>query len=387
MKALYLALGRDLLSADAGTTHTTSIVTALASLGHEVTLVARGADASLVAPAACVPDAPVKPTGPTAWRKAARDLASSAGGVDVIQERAEESGGVGVALSAITAKPLVLEVNTPVSGHPNPVIRRLADWNLRRQARRAAAIITQTPLSRSIIETYTDSPVYVVPNGADPERFSPTVPPAMIAEASGRKIVAFAGSLRTWHGVEDLIEAAGMVIARRDDVFFLFIGSGPLEERARASASRMLGQGDYLFTGAVEPSEVPAFLAAAAVLAAPFAPAKDGVRKRQFARSGMWWSPVKIFEYMAMGKPIVASAAGMVSEYAAGAALTFPPGNVSALADCICSLLDDEESARLLGKAAREKLVQHYTWRRAAEMTAAVWQQALRRGQKVSRTT
>ncbi len=387
MKVLYLALGRDLRRADAGSTHTISIVTALAKLGVRVTLAARGVPDEISGVNIIEVDLPRKktirpPADVVEW------LAARAGRIDLIHERAEESGGFGVKFAELLEKPLVLEINTPLSGHQSPIIRRLADWNLSRQARLAAGIITQTPISRNIIESYTDTPVYVIPNGADPQRFRSDIEPAAlpIPDGARRRVVAFAGSMRPWHGVNVLIQAGGMILTAVRDVFFLFVGGGDALDDLTGHAARELGKGNFHFTGPVAPDEVARWLAAADLLTAPFAPERDPVRALQFAKHGMWWSPVKVFEYMAMGKPIVASAAGAVPEYLTRCAVTVPPGDPIALARAITRLLEDPDLAATLGAQAREKLLTSYTWKHAAEATLTAWREILTGPQSVSPT-
>jgi glycosyltransferase involved in cell wall biosynthesis len=260
----------------------------------------------------------------------------------------------------------------------------VADLNLRRQARAATAVITQTPISRAIIESYTQAPVFVVPNGADGDLFNPAVAPAPLPGVDeGRIVIAFAGSLRPWHGVEDLIAAGEEVLRKRPEAFFLIVGGGGREAALRRMAQRSLGAANYLFTGSVAPADVPSYLARAHVLAAPFAPGRDSLRRRQFEKYGMWWSPVKIFEYMAMGRAIVASAAGMTPEYLAGVAVTYAPGDVDALSEALLRLAENAAARRALGAAARDAFLQNYTWRHAAQRTVAAWQEAIGARRKV----
>ncbi len=386
MRVLYLAAGRDLSARDAGTTHTLNIARALSRLGVEITLasanVPEGLEGIRTVEVVLSKKERIRPSEETL-----EQLIELVGEFDLIQERAEESGGLGVKLAQYTETCLVLEINTPLSGHPNAFVRKLADWNLRRQARAAAAIITQTPVSRHIIETYSKAPVYVVPNAADPELFNPEAAPAALPSAAARRpVVAFAGSLRPWHGVEDLIAAGAHVMTGHRETFFLFIGGGARLGELMDSAAETLGEGNFHFTGAVAPENVPAYLAAADILVAPFSPQRDRVRKAQFDRYGMWWSPVKIFEYMAMGKPIVASAAGPVAEYISRAGVTVPPGDVIGLAHAISRLLDDPELAATLGGHARRKFLERHTWSHAAQATLAAWKDILEGRQKVSVT-
>lgn len=387
MRLLYLALGRDLRKSDAGSTHTINMVKALSKLGVTVTLAAANTGAPLPGITTIDVELPKKQTlRPPAdvidW------LARRTAGVELIQERGEESGGVGIKLAEALKRHFILEINTPLSGHPSPVIRRLADWNLRRQAKQASGIITQTSISRTIIESYSDKPVYVVPNGADPDLFSPEVPPtALPLGAPGkRRIVAFAGSMKPWHGVSVFVQAGAMIRTAVQDAFFLFIGGGEGLGELTSLAERELGEGNFHFTGPVEPAEVPGYLAASDLLVAPFAPDRDPIRAYQFARHRMWWSPVKVFEYMAMGKPIVASAAGVVPEYLTQCAIAVPPGDAVSLARGVTRLLEDPELAATLGRRARKRLVQNYTWRHAAEATVAAWNDILSGRQTVSVT-
>jgi glycosyltransferase involved in cell wall biosynthesis len=386
VKALYLALGRDLTAKDAGTTHTLSIVRGLTALGVEITLVARDTTGAPEGVRTIDMSLPKKLTLRPPVEVIDR-LLRKAGNVHVIHERSEESGGVGVKLAEAIDRPLVLEVNTPLSGHPSPIVRKIADWNLRRQARAADAIITQTLASRHIIEGYSRRPVYVIPNGADPDVFRPDAPPIAIPDAEGRSpVITFAGSLRPWHGVADLVEAAAHILTAHRNALFVFVGGGERLESFEALAAEKLPEGSYHFTGPVEPEDVPSYLAAADLLVAPFSPGSDPVRAAQFRSHGMWWSPVKIFEYMAMGKPIVACSAGPVAEYLTHSGVTVPPGDTVALARAAARLLDDPELSETLGSQARERLVENYTWRHAAENTLAAWKEVLARFQNASAT-
>src|SRR5207247_157692 len=116
-------------------------------------------------------------------------------------------------------------------------------------------------------------------------------------------VVGFVGSLKPWHGVDTLVEAFRMLRAARPDAHLLLVGEGPSREALeRRVASRGLGEA-VSFTGAVPYHEIPHYLAAMDVAVAPHA-----------ASNHFYFSPIKIFEYLAAGCPVVASAIGQIAE-------------------------------------------------------------------------
>jgi glycosyltransferase involved in cell wall biosynthesis len=115
-----------------------------------------------------------------------------------------------------------------------------------------------------------------------------------------------------------------------------------------------------IFTGAVPHGRVPKLLDACDILVSPHIPLADG--------SDFFGSPTKIFEYMAMGKAIVASRLGQIGEVLADneTALLVEPGNVSELASAIVKLVESPELRARLGARAREVAIEKHTWRRNA---------------------
>jgi glycosyltransferase involved in cell wall biosynthesis len=111
-----------------------------------------------------------------------------------------------------------------------------------------------------------------------------------------------------------------------------------------------------IFTGAVAHDRVPALLDACDILVAPHVPLADG--------SDFFGSPTKIFEYMAMGKAIVASRLGQIGEVLDDeeTALLVEPGNVKELAAAIVRVAGSSELRARLGPNAREAAVKNHTW-------------------------
>jgi glycosyltransferase involved in cell wall biosynthesis len=206
------------------------------------------------------------------------------------------------------------------------------------------------------------SSVLEVEWGADTVRFRPAAGgdlPSPRDEAGMTAI--FAGAFRAWHGAAQLVEAVG-VLRRRGvtDVRAVLVGDGPERPAAQEAARGIAG---VTFTGALAHERMPAALASADVGVAPF-----DVARHPPLRLGFYWSPLKIFEYMASGLPVVAPALprlrALVADQVEG--VLYEPATPAALADALASLRDPERRKRL-GAAARLRAEQDYSWRAHCE--------------------
>ncbi len=205
--------------------------------------------------------------------------------------------------------------------------------------------------------------VLVNPNGVDTEVYSPAVDGSGVRarhNLAGKTVVGFIGTFGRWHGAEVLAEAWGRLLKEDPDLrrgaALLMVGDGltmPLVKEALAG----YGAGDAsVLTGLVPQAEGPAHLAAADILVASHVPNADG--------TPFFGSPTKLFEYMAMGRGIVASDLDQIGEVLRDGetALLVRPGDPDALARGIRRLIDDEALRRRLGDAARRKAVAGHTW-------------------------
>jgi glycosyltransferase involved in cell wall biosynthesis len=182
-------------------------------------------------------------------------------------------------------------------------------------------------------------------------------------------IVCYAGHLYAWKGVDVLLEA----LARIPDAHGLIVGGHGAEPdlaRVKALAARLGIDSRVTFTGLVEPARVPELLRRATVLVLPN-PAS--------AISTRYTSPLKLFEYLAAGRPIVASDLPSIREVAHDGvtALLVPPGDPDALAAAIRRLLQEPALAGRLARAAVE-LAPEYSWDRRAERLEALFAQITR---------
>jgi glycosyltransferase involved in cell wall biosynthesis len=197
----------------------------------------------------------------------------------------------------------------------------------------------------------------VVPNAVDPELFTPEIDGTATRRRlgiDGRFVVGFTGSLKPWHDLRTLIEAAG---SSRPPVAVLLVGEGPERRRLEDLAT---GVGaTIVFAGPVSHAEVPRYLAAMDVCFAGL-PADPAVQ---------YFSPLKAMEYLAAGRATVAARAGSLQPVIdAGAALGYRPGDADDLAATLRSLMENEELRTRIARAgqgyARER-----TWANAARAT------------------
>jgi len=284
-----------------------------------------------------------------------------------IVERLSLFGCVGLDLAAMLGVPLILEVNAPLT-HEAGTFRALQlqslaaeiETRVLRGADRVAVVSSQLG-DRLIAEGVDADKISVVPNGVDPSEFD-SMPPRETVRAelglSDAFVVGFAGSLKPWHGVDVLLRAFAGLAARDHSAHLLLVGGGPKAVELRAAVAEQGLDRRVTFTGAVPHAEVPKLLRAMDVAVAPFTPMED-----------FYFSPIKIFEYMASGTCVVASRIGQIAEVIADGVdgLLCRPGDADDLAEQI-------EFARLspslrteLGVRARAKILDRYMWRHAAE--------------------
>jgi glycosyltransferase involved in cell wall biosynthesis/MoaA/NifB/PqqE/SkfB family radical SAM enzyme len=195
--------------------------------------------------------------------------------------------------------------------------------------------------------------------GADLQRFRPNVDgtPARSRHDLVGPVVMYLGQLHGAQYCELFLHAARRIVRERRDVTFVVVGTGHrFGELHRLSEQLKIGDA-LVFTGAVEHERVPEYLAAADVVVACFADTPQ-VRCK---------SPLKICEYLAAGKAIVASDVGEVTRMVGDAGVLTKANDVVSLADGVCRLLDDPALRVELGLRARRRAEDEYNWGVTAE--------------------
>jgi glycosyltransferase involved in cell wall biosynthesis len=290
------------------------------------------------------------------------------GPFDAVYERYSLWSHAAMTHARVTGIPGLLEVNAPLieeqAKHRGLVDRRSAEHVARRAFGAASALLA---VSRNVAEYLRGFPaargrIHIVPNGVNPERFRPGLEPAWPAPP-GSFTVGFVGTLKPWHGLPTLVEAFARLHRAYPESRLLIVGEGPERSTMLAAlAAHGLLKAAH-FTGAVAHEAVPTLLAAMDVAVAPY-PNLDEC----------YFSPLKLFEYMAAGVPVVASRIGQIPEVIDDGVngLLCPPGDASALAASLYVLRSDPAARKRLAENAREQVLRRHTWEAGARRICAL---------------
>jgi len=207
--------------------------------------------------------------------------------------------------------------------------------------------------------------VVIIPNGVDVQAVdgaTAEVLPQVPLDGSLR--VGWVGSFGEWHGASILVEALARTQSRAHAVM---VGDG-IEREACEQLAQQLGVADRIvFTGRLSHPQTLQALARCDVLASPHVPLRTG--------EPFFGSPTKIFEYMALGKPIIASALGQIGDilHDGVSARLVEPGSSHQLAAAIDELAQAPWLRDELGQAARRDAEREHLWEsRARVMLSAI---------------
>ena len=310
---------------------------------------------------------------------------------DILYTRNSLRGIIGVLIRLLKGPKLVLELNGLVSedwklekernGDINMfrnVRVKLSDWVEIFVAKKADAVIVVAQGIKDILikRGVDENKIFVIPNGANIDLFRPIKDPA-INELRHRysineedHVITFVGNFEWYHGIEYLIRSAPLILNTFPNTKFLIVGDGPIRKELENLVKNMNLFDKIIFTGRAPYEMVPLYINMADVCVAPFTRARN-------ERIGL--SPLKIYEYLACGKPVIASdikgVGDLLRHSNAGIAVT--PEDPVELANAIIKLLKDEELRRQMGENGRKVVVNNYSWDHTAKKTIEVFEKIL----------
>ncbi|MDD4940215.1 MAG: glycosyltransferase family 4 protein [Candidatus Omnitrophica bacterium] len=205
-----------------------------------------------------------------------------------------------------------------------------------------------------------ESRIFEAHVGADLTHFRPDISGETVREnyAIKNPLILYLGQLHGGQYVELFIEAAAELINdHRQDISFMIVGGGYRSKELKEMAEKLKLNGKLIFTGALPHLDIPKYIAAADICVACFEENEVTMCK----------SPLKIVEYLASGKAIVASDVGEVPNMLRGAGILTEPGNAGSLASGILKILRDSDLKDDLQKLARKRAEEKYNWEVTAE--------------------
>lgn len=299
---------------------------------------------------------------------------------DFIYQRYSRFNWTGVEASLRSGRPLFLEYNGSevwMAKHwgrlrQGDLLERCERLNLVAAAR--IFVVAEVERQNLIQSGVPLEKIIVNPNAVDVEEFRPGVGRDAVRNELGigdEEILAgFVGTFGPWHGVLTLAEAITM-LPEDCGIRFLLVGTGMLHGKVQRIISEAGGREKVIFAGQVDHRRVPALLDACDILLSPHVTMTDG--------SEFFGSPTKLFEYMSMGKGIVASRLGQIAEVLTNeeTALLVEPGNARQLADAVLRLSESRELRGRLGAAARRAAVERHTWKQNAARVLDTYRQLI----------
>lgn len=293
---------------------------------------------------------------------------------DLIYTRAGASAVAGL-VSRLTRVPYITEVNgliwdeARISGVRwwRKVFGYFLNWIEGKAYRHSQHVVAVTPgIKEALVDALGIKPekITVIPNGANTDLFKP-----MDTDQARKKLnlggadyfVTFVGGLAAWQGVEYLIKSTPYILEECPESKFLVVGDGPMKEGLIRLANEVGASDKVVFTGSIPYDKVPLYINASDACVVPKRPMASG------------YSPLKLYEYMACGKPVVATRTSgfeILEENNAG--LLVNPQKSEELGNAIVRLLKNEELRKQMGENGRKYVVENHSWENVAKRVAEV---------------
>ena len=287
---------------------------------------------------------------------------------DFIYERASLYATAGISVARAFGVPLVLEVNAPLAAEQTTYratgFGELAAQGERWTLNNADAVLAVSAALREHVLSVGTAPgkVHVLPNGVDVALFHPGKADRAVRRKlrlDGGAVLGFVGGLRPWHGVEVLPELLARLSKRHPRLRLVIAGDGQLRRKLESEFHRHGLDQRVTFTGLLQHGEIPAVIRQFDIALAPY-PLHD---------HDFYFSPLKLFEYLACGVPVVAPRLGQIAEVVSDGktGLLYPAGDMDALVKSCERLLAKPGLRATLGRAGARLVHREFTWDKNAQ--------------------
>ena len=290
--------------------------------------------------------------------------------VDLVYERASLFSLAGPKLARVLGAPSIVEFNTafaielPERGR---LFRKaIVDWEGQLLSSCDAAACVSAQLAEHLADQHPSAApkLHVVPNGVDPEQFDPKIASSSLRSRLGlgnKTVVGFVGSMKAWHDLTTVISAIEMAGTDVADLCLLAVGEGP--RRGEFERQAQLCGVDAVFVGAVEHEQIPKYISVMDIAVAPHPQSAT-----------FYFSPIKVFEYMCMARPVVASNIGQLQEAIEDGVtgILVALEDPAVLAEAIVVLAQSPILRQRLGQAAYDWVSRSRTWKKTAEQVLSM---------------
>ena len=304
----------------------------------------------------------------------AQAVAYAAQGFDILYERSWIQNLGGIMAAKRLNIPIVLEFNGDVEQEYEMLGMQLrkSQQFIHRQIRRRLAqadhfVAVSEPLRDRMIDRWQLDPkrITAVQNGAKVHEFSQPKQPMLLKEmhnVSGDDVVIFVSSLKPWHACDVLIDAFVKVAAIKKTATLIMVGDGPERKNLEQQVMALGLAKQVVFTGLVNHDTVPSLVAGARI----------ALINPKVTETSMAQSPLKLFEYMAAGKAIIAPAAPNIVPILAHGKTGWlvdmaDSAESTQLAETITHLLDHPQLCAAMGQAAQQQALAQHSWDAVAE--------------------
>ena len=374
---LMLAPHLDLTSQRGGAIHQRELIDALEKCGNKITIICQNSESAFIkAPKAMLPLLTLFTFVKTLL------LAKK---FDVIHDRGYLLGGAGVWAGRILDVPIVLQVDDnwieadKSGGHliwKVPIYEKIVRFWMRKFVKRADAIVVVSKVLKNVVvKDWKANPkkVFVIRNGVNLNKFNPNVKDIRkeLGIEKNKKILTLIGEMAPWHGVIEIVKTVELL---DDSYIAILVGDVKIHHRYMQKVKEYVKkkglEQKIIFLGTIDYEKIPGLLAASDILLAPY------IQKEYH----YGFSPLKLFEYMAMEKPIITSNLDWIREIVGqnAACLLHDPSDSEKFAGKIRYLVKNKKYAKRIAKKARDSAVTKYSWNQSAKKTVEIYKKLLK---------